>query len=574
MAKMFPALDEEQLAMIPSQAEARIYRAFRDTLGQSYHVYHSIGWILRRPNENARDGEADFVVCHPDQGFLALEVKGGGVGFDGQTGTWHSVDRHGTRHIVKDPVKQALRAKYSVLAKLREHPRWGALRIGRVACGHGVFFPDISTPDPLVRPDLPHKLIGTAESLKRPQNWIETLFAYWGKESRGHDSLGATGMQLFETVFAHSFEVRPLLSQLLDAEEETRLRLTEEQSRILDLLQSRRRVAISGGAGTGKTLLAVEKAKRLAGQGFRTLLTCYNRPLADHLADVCRDFERLEIMSYHQLCKRLVDRAGESSGRDLLAEAQLSYPGTDLWNVQYPNALAYATEVLDERYDAVVCDEGQDFNEDYWLPLEMLLVDYASSPLYVFFDDNQNLYRRVPSFPIQDDPYPLTVNCRNTARIHAAASRFYKGVPVSPPAIQGREIETLCASNPEAQAKALHAKLTDMIAREGVSPADIAVLILDAPRKTDYYKRLRSFPLPRPVQWSEENRRSKHGVHLDTVNRFKGLEAPIVFLWGLDGVSVKRNQESLYVGLSRAKSLLVLVGLESDCRNLGYDQNL
>ena len=52
---------------------------------------------------------------------------------------------------------------------------------------------------------------------------------------------------------------------------------------------------------------------------------------------------------------------------------------------------------------------------------------------------------------------------------------------------------------------------------------------------------------------------------IDTVNRFKGLEATTVFLWGLDGIELSRNMEILYVGMSRAKSLLFLVGQQKVC---------
>jgi superfamily I DNA/RNA helicase len=55
-------------------------------------------------------------------------------------------------------------------------------------------------------------------------------------------------------------------------------------------------------------------------------------------------------------------------------------------------------------------------------------------------------------------------------------------------------------------------------------------------------------------------RRSKNDVLLETVNRFKGLESQIIFLWGLDGLDLRANEELLYVGLSRAKSLLIIYG--------------
>ena len=80
-----------------------------------------------------------------------------------------------------------------------------------------------------------------------------------------------------------------------------------------------------------------------------------------------------------------------------------------------PNALAYSLDVLPERYEAIICDEGQDFREEFWVPLELLLADCDRSPLYVFYDDNQNIYARASTFPIRGEPFPLTVNCRNTA---------------------------------------------------------------------------------------------------------------------------------------------------------------
>ena len=52
---------------------------------------------------------------------------------------------------------------------------------------------------------------------------------------------------------------------------------------------------------------------------------------------------------------------------------------------------------------------------------------------------------------------------------------------------------------------------------------------------------------------------------MDTVRRFKGLEASVVILWGLDGVDWERSEELLYVGMSRAKSLLVVVGTSANC---------
>ena len=571
MMTIVPDLTNVQINELPSQGEAKVYRALRDNLPNDYVVLFQVGWILRREEDRARDGETDFLICHPKHGYLCVEVKGGGVGFDAAAGEWFSIDRHRRRHGIKDPVGQALRAKYSIRSKLDEHPRWRSLSPGNVLRGHAVFFPDIGDADALSRADLPAALVGAAADLEDPRGWIDSVFAYWGTNARNVAPLGRRGVEVVREVFARSFEVAPLVATRLAEQEARRLALTQDQMRVLDFVRSHRRVAVRGGAGTGKTVLALEKARRLADEGFRTLLTCYNRQLADHLARLCASTANLDVMGFHQLCYRQVERANRESGRDLLAEAKVTYPGKNLYDVQLPNALAYSLDILPERYEAIICDEGQDFREDFLVALELILADYDRSPFYVFYDDNQNIYARASTFPIQGEPFSLTTNCRNTAPIHTAAYTRYRGVPVSPPDNEGAEVQFDQAPSRAAQARKINARIVDLIARQGVSPGDIAVLIVDAVSKADYYAALRRLPLPKPATWLEEGVRNDRTVLMDTVRRFKGLEAPVVILWGLDGIDWEQSEELLYVGMSRAKSLLVVVGTSASCAMANTD---
>lgn len=565
MTTIIPELTEAQLADLPSQAEAKVYRALRDGLPRDFVVFFQVGWILRREEEQAKDGETDFVVCHPDLGYLCIEVKGGGVGFDSSSGDWFSVDRHLQKHAINNPVNQALKAKYSIRSKLNEHHRWRDLSLANVLRGHAVFFPDVGDANALSRPDMPPALVGCAKDLQDPKAWIDVVFSYWGNDASGFTPMGRRGVDVLREVFSRSFVVAPLISSQLADQEARRLVLTKNQIRVLDFLRSHRRVAVSGGAGTGKTVLALEKARRLASEGFRTLLTCYNRQLADHLSSLCAGTPNLDVMSLHQLCHRQVERANRASGRDLVSEAKVTYPGKDLYEVQLPNALGYSLEILPDRYDAIVCDEGQDFREEFWVPLELLLADYDSSPLYVFYDDNQNLYACAGTFPIRDEPFSLTTNCRNTAPIHVAAYKHYKGVPVSPPDIQGDDVQFDESPNRDPQAAKINARIVDLVARQGVAAGDITVLVADALHKAEYYAALRRLPLPKPATWLEEGARGKSTVLIDTIQRFKGLESPIVILWGLDTIDLSQRQELLYVGMSRAKSLLVIVGRAATC---------
>lgn len=414
---------------------------------------------------------------------------------------------------------------------------------------------------------MPEALIGSAKTLQDPKSWIDRIFVYWSNDVESFTPIGRRGIDVIRDVFARSFVVTPLVASRLANQEARRLVLTKDQMRLLDFLRSHRRAAISGGAGTGKTVLALEKARRLASDGFRKLLTCYNRQLADHLSSLCYGTQNLDVMSFHQLCHRQVEGAKRASGRDLVSEAKVTYPGKDLYEVQLPNALGYSLEVLPDRYDAIVCDEGQDFREEFWVPLELLLTDYESSPFYVFFDDNQNLYARAATFPIREEAFSLATNCRNTAQIHDAAYKHYKGIPVTPPDIQGDDVKYVESANRDSQANKINSLLINLIVKQGVSPGDITVLIADALHKAEYYSCLQRLPLPKPATWLQEGVRSTTTVLLDTIQRFKGLESPIVILWGLDSIGPIQKHELLYVGLSRAKSVVILVGnSDTGCR--------
>src|SRR5690606_26546270 len=82
------------------------------------------------------------------------------------------------------------------------------------------------------------------------------------------------------------------------------------QYRMLGVLSRLRRVAVSGPAGSGKSLLAAEQARRLAEQGMRTLFLCFNRPLADALSAGLEGSEYLRVHTFHDFCHRMAQEAG------------------------------------------------------------------------------------------------------------------------------------------------------------------------------------------------------------------------------------------------------------------------
>lgn len=565
MARIYPQLPPADLRRLPSRAEARLYEAFRDQLDDRYIVLYSVPFVRPGAGGAHRDGEADFVVFDERAGFVVIEVKGGGVSFDPVSGTWASTDRRGVRHKIKDPFRQATEQKHEVLRQLQSHRRWRALGAPRISMGHAVCFPDLDDVSVLASPQRPQEIIGGRAEIGDVGRWVDGVARYWGSAS----PLGPGGAEVVMDLFCRPVEVRPLLARELEEEERERVRLTEEQARMLRGLGLRRRAAIAGGAGTGKTLLAIQKARELADEGYRTLLLCYNRPLSDHLKRVVGAHPHLLAMTFHQLCDWRVRQVREALGRDLLAEAAQAYPGEDRFDVQMPYALALAAEELGDPFDAVVVDEGQDFGEEYWLPVELSMRDSEESLLYVLYDPNQSVYGRASTFPISEPPFLLTVNCRNTRPIHEAAYRFFDGDRTDPPGIEGKPVEHLCAPTLDAQARRLHAVLVRLLHDEDVPAGDITVLVADGTRKADYYGALVGRPLPAGSAFSVESYGGRGSVSVDTVHRFKGLEASVVFLWGLEGLDLPEHEPTMYVGLSRAKSRLYLVGTECACAAVG-----
>ena len=564
MVRLYPDYSGNYAEDTPT-AEIKFYEVCA-TLKGDFHVFHSVGWITRTEG-GARDGEADFLICHPVRGFLVVEVKGGRIRADYRTGKWSSIDRNGREHDIKDPFRQSMKGKFNILSKLKEHRDWARLGLKKVSAGHAAFFPDVDDGRALQGPNAPNEIIGDRSDISNLDGWLDQAFSYWSSNDANFqvNPLGAGGVQLMQRIFARVVEARPLLSTQISLDESKRLHLTNRQIQTLALLSKQRRVAISGGAGTGKTVLAVEKAKRLADDGFKTLLTCYNVPLAEHLERVCNGHDNLEVVGFHRLCKRIVDRVERESGRDLVAEAKASFPGMDLWDHYFPIALAYALDVVDARYDAIVVDEGQDFGEEYWLPIEMLLHDGNSSPLYIFHDENQDVYTRASSFPVDASPVTLSFNCRNTKAIHEAAYHYYNGPLIDPPELDGEDVQVIVAPDLHSQAKKIQKFISRLITVEKVPSTCIVVLIADRIKRKEYENSLQRLPLPSGVSWNMVANVRRSGVAVETVARFKGLESDILVLWGLDELPSDERRETLYVGISRAKSILKLCGKEKSC---------
>ncbi len=306
MAQLLPAVLD---ANTKSSAERRLYEACARELDDDWMVFHHVKWIGYDDRGQPCDGETDFVIAHPHLGILVIEVKGGRIRFDETTGHYVSIDRDGDDHDIGDPFEKAVEDKHTLVAKLRSTSHFPHRRI---VFGHMVAFSDAVVEADWLRPNAPRDIIIDALDLVSLDERMRGAMAFWRGERPRDTPPGRDGIQSLVRLLGQSREIRhPLLAEKARADQRAIVDLTERQFHYLRFLSGQRRAAIAGCAGSGKTFLAVEKARSLSeDEGLKVLLTCYNRALADHLGDQLGYRKLFDVFNFHQLCFHWARKAG------------------------------------------------------------------------------------------------------------------------------------------------------------------------------------------------------------------------------------------------------------------------
>jgi hypothetical protein len=549
MARMLPDRVPRDVADDPLRsAERRVYERLAATLDDEFTVFGWVPWLREGEGGGLAEGEADFVLAHERDGLLVVEIKGGCIRRDGRTGRWWSRDRAGREHEIQNPGQQARRNMHSVLNKLRGIPgqerRW-------IPAGHAIVLPDCQRPECDLALDVPLAICAFGEDMANLGPRLRLVLRGWRRESQSQAGLGADGLAALESLVAGSFELRAPLGPVLREEDRSILQLTEDQYRVLDGLAANPRVRVSGGAGTGKTMLAMEQARRLGRQGRRTLLTCFNRPLADYLRQSTGAHSAVTIHNFHQLCFRWARRAGlEAVDPDGPAAETLP---ESYFHEALPRLLLDALDRLEERFDSIVVDEGQDFLPDYWDALQLALADLTRATLHVFQDAAQDIYAASagPLGPMTS--FALHENLRNTRQIHRVLQGLADDERTVARGPAGVKPEWVAADGD------VPARLAEVIERltgaEQVRPQDVAVLTTSrndiaalAPEGRIGGRAVTRDPLERSER-----------VLVESIPRFKGLERRVVVLAGLRPPRHGTLERLLYVGASRARAHLVVV---------------
>ena len=543
---MFP---ERPRAGAPT-SERRVHEHLARTLDDRFVVFHSLAWHGRGKKP---DGEVDFLIAHPDLGMLVLEVKGGGIAYDPVRGKWTSEDRDRIVHEIKDPWNQALDARGFLRDELSADKRWPH---HKWMMGWAVVLTDLDVgSEGLGFRERPEVTLGRRELEHLGERVLASL-EYW-RDLEGFDPPRANGIRALVEIFGTARRFRVPLSEILREDEGRIIELTEQQFEVLDGLSRHRRMAIAGCAGSGKSLLAVQKAFKLASDGYRVLLACFNAPLAGHWHDTLKLPAGVTVRHFHGLCADLARSAG--------LEAPAA-PGQRAYVEWLPDALLEALAALGPQFDAIVVDEGQDFAIDWLDTLELLLVNGRDDPFYVFLDDNQRLYGNSPLPAWLGEPYQLTRNVRNTNQIGRIVDGFYQGPPVRLSGVDGRPVEVVTYPDGAPEAVIL-AEVKGALERLRNAGADLGDMVVLSPRRAGSVWRRREFGQCRLYSSDAPD----GNVFYETIYGFKGQDSTAVLLVELEqAADTGESLEALlYVGTSRAKALLVVVTSESVAAQLG-----
>lgn len=540
-----PYMGEE----IKSNAEKKMYDVLQKLNMKNAYVLHSLGL----PKHQSKIyGEIDFVVVC-DRGVACLEIKGGRV--ECREGKWFFKDRYGVeREKPEGPFAQVTGNMFSlrdVLKKKFQNNKHTKNLL--TACG--VVFPDIEFKS------VSQEIISEVVYDNRTEDitgYMNRVFDYWEeRQHRQPSRLSPGDIRDIVQFLRGDFVFIPTLSDRLNSVEKRLVRLTSEQAQLMQALSLNKHLLIEGNAGTGKTLLAVDFAKKKAASGKKVLFLTYNKNLANNVIRQVDTIENLKVINIHALF-------GEYVAVDVkkMQENPNVYFSEILPEIFYEYLSELSDEELEKiKYDLIIMDEGQDILKPLYLySLDTLLRGgFANGDWAVFYDEKQNIYN-----PDYNDgmeilrgynctEFKLFVNCRNTVQIGTYSSKI-SGIDLGEFIREnGEEVQNISYEDDDDFKK----KITGILKNLRKEKVDIRDVVFLAPKK---YKNSKVAQAGIEVNEIGDNFDSSKELPVyATIQGFKGLDSKIVILTDVEYIRKENLSSFLYIAGTRARTLLYIV---------------
>jgi hypothetical protein len=476
-------------------------------------------------------------VIWPGVGIAAIEVKGGSVSRDAQG--WQQSGRK-----IGNPVTQAQDGKHVLTRYLSSH----APSANGARAAHLIALPFTTVKADWTAPDCGRDMVLDRADLVNAADLVRTVI-----EVRGAGHQGLSPQAADAAIKALEGTMVSQTSLLSDAEEHEQrvLQMTNLQYKTLNHFQYQKRFCVIGGAGTGKTWLAIEQAKRLAKAGDRVALLCYSRGLARFLERETASWPANQRPAYVGLFHQLPVEWG----------AAPPTVDSDDFEERLPRQLGELAVGRSDLFDAIIVDEAQDFGDLWWTSVLACLKDPVGGKLYAFMDKAQRVFSREGEVPIDLPPYPLDENIRNTKRIAQLFSSL-SGEALKPRGLEGAPVRLVESAAEKVIGRA--DDVVDALLEEGWEPGQIALLTT----QHRHPEQKNAVDLGGHERYWDAFF-SADDVVYGHVLGFKGLERSVVVLAVNGFKQAERAKEMLYVGLSRAASVLVLVAPQALIEEVG-----
>jgi len=534
-----------------TDSERLVWERLRDSLPAEATLLANF-----RITDETKDHECDLVVLMPEVGVVVVEVKGGSVWLD-EAG-WHQTLQSGrVKHI--DPIEQALKSKYALRDYVEADPRWRDSSRTRIVWAHALVAPYSHFADNFGTPSSPRWLVhGDTDMVDLAGRlWDTAAHQVTNNRRPSYDDVEL----IAEILAGRGFGTRDV-----NAESDERAaradRLTDEQAMILKVTRLLNRVEVRGGAGSGKTVLALAQAKELTRGSSdrpaqRVALLCYSIGLAEH-------FKR-EVATWPRKQRPAFVGTWEDLGRSWGAPTG-DRTDSAFWEERLPLLMADLAAELPSarRFDSIVVDEAQDFAETWWRPLLAALHDEETGGLYAYSDENQRIFARFGRPPVPLVPLVLDHCLRNTKQIHAAFG------PLAPSRMYARGADgptVRFVEAPYGEALGVADDEVDALLNAGWKPENVMLLTTGHRHPVQME---RTGPLDDQRAYWQTYWENDH-VFYGHLLGCKGLERRAVVLCVNEDDVRDRSRERLYVGMSRATDELVVVGDPRVIRQMGGD---
>lgn len=524
-----------------------------------------VGWValhsLGLPKHETKIwGEADIVILGT-AGIFAIEVKGGKVSCTNGIWTFGGPDFQSYSK-KEDPWTQAKTAMMAV----RERLQAASPEFRNALFGYGVVMP--FTPFTVPGAEfLPEVLLDKRHFRQPFGHYVSHLERYWreaGERKHGRTYQGLTPdlIRKARQILRPDLDTALSIGGWLTGVESQLLQLTNEQIRISRRMAANPRTVVRGAAGTGKSVLALDRALHHAGHGSRVLFLCFNQLLAEHVRDsIANDpqVSGVEIRHAHALYREIIAVAGLLPQLDALDPEDPAF-----FPKRFPELAADALcEAAHTPWDVVIVDEAQDLLTPEHLDVIDLLVagGLRQGCWHLFIDPLQNLYGSDVEEQVElrlNDAYPafddLFENCRTTRQV-AVQTSIVSGIdlPVTG-AVEGLECELVTYANEQDALEKLEELIRRLINGD-VRSQDIVILSTRR-RENALIGDLKEIAGYQLVDAAAGVPQKAGSLLFSTMHGFKGLERMVVVALDMDEIGEEQWSMLHYAGLSRARCLL------------------